>query len=287
MWAEDWSVEDAMKIENINGYIVVQATVNDRFTGRFLLDTGADITVVTPSLAEQLNLQTIGHHTGGVAGGKQISIPLSEIQTFSIDRQSLSLNPIAIVDLSVTTGPYGAIDGIIGSDFLREFPLTIDYQQRELRFEDKASLATRRAMGIELPLILKGGTSPFLEVRLNDSINCEYKLDTGAGTTQVPTSDLALLGITEEDDAVVVEETTGLAGTYSILRTTLDSFVFGIDRIRTELEVKHLPVQSYECNYGFIGANALQHFTVTLNYKGKYVIVERSTIPKPSIPTDH
>lgn len=260
-----------MKFENRGGYIVVPATVNSRLQGTFLVDTGADISVVTPQFAEQLSLQTIGHHTGGVAGSKQISIPLSKIQNIAVDNHAIALTPIAIIDLNTATAPYGAIDGIIGSDFLREFPVTIDYPKGVLVFEDSASLASRQAAGVHLPLILKGAMSPFLAVNINNRVNCEFKLDTGAGITQIPKSDLILIEQTTENHPIIEEEKNGLAGTYKVVRTTIDSFSLGAG-----LEVQRLPVQSYECDYGFIGANYLRHFALTLNYKEQYVIVGQS-----------
>ncbi|MCK5116664.1 MAG: aspartyl protease family protein [Candidatus Aegiribacteria sp.] len=260
-----------MQIEIIENYIVVPATMNAALEGRFLLDTGADATVVVPQLAKRLGLKTTHYHIGGVAGGKKIKVPLSNIDALSIDGHSTALDPVAIVDINKDPGPYGKTDGVIGSDFLRKFPVTIDYPRSELIFEETASLEKRKQNGTVLKLTLLEETTPFLRVWLNGTPKGDYKLDTGAGTTQLPLEDLTSLGIKEGNPSVNVQQSSSLGGSYRVLETRLESF-----SLAPEMEIKDLRVKAYECKYGFIGGDYLRNFVVTLNYKDRYIVLTRS-----------
>ena len=91
--------------------------------------------MVVPEMAEKLGLKATSVVEGGVAGGAKIEVPLSALDTLSIADHSTALDPVAIVDINKDPGPYGDIDGIIGSDFIREYPLAIDYPRARLTFE--------------------------------------------------------------------------------------------------------------------------------------------------------
>jgi len=259
-----------MQIEIIENYIVVRATMNGAQEGRFLLDTGADATVVVPQLADRLGLKPTRFHLGGVAGGKKIKVPFSIIDALSIDGHGAPIDPVVIVDINEDPGPYGQIDGVVGSDFLQRHPVTIEYPRKRLIFEDSVSLEERKQNGVVLKLTLLEKTTPFLPVWLNGSPKDDYKLDSGAGTTHLPLTDLASLRIREADPSVSVQESSSLGGSYKVLETTLESFSLG-----PELEVKDLCVKAYECEYGFIGGDYLRNFVVTLNYEEHYVVLSR------------
>jgi predicted aspartyl protease len=256
-------------IEILEGYIVVPATVHACLSGRFLLDTGADVTVVSSTIAEKLGLQTTRYHEGGVAGGKTIRVPLSRVDSFAIGERSISLDPVAVIDLG--NSRYGTVDGIIGSDYLKEFAITIDYAARTLTFEDVATLQDRKAQGETVELAMRSDTTPFMSVLLNGMLQREYKLDTGAGETYIPSEDLTLLGIDLEDPQLLRSEVNSSGGSYTVIETCLDSFSVG-----PGLEVANLPIRSYQAEYGFIGANYLRNFILTLNYKERYVILSRA-----------
>ncbi len=259
-----------MHIKIIENYIVVDATVNGARKGRFLLDTGAGATVIVPKLADQLGLKKTRQHMGNVAGGKTISLSYSNIDSISIDGHSTKLESIVIVDINKLQGPYGEIDGVIGSDFIKCFPMTIDYPNERLIFENSDSLEVRKQNGIELNLTLKEEVSPFMNVWLNDSPMGKYKLDTGAGITHLPSTDLRSLGLNEGAPSVSAQQSSGLGGNYKVLKTHLESF-----SLDSGLVVKNLCVKVYDSEYGFIGGNYLRNFIVSLNYLNGYVILAR------------
>ena len=62
-----------------------------------------------------------------------------------------------------------------------------------------------------------------------------------------------------------------LAGEYTTITTKITSFSAG-----KGLEVKDLQIKAYESEVGFIGANYLSNFIITLNYKEKYILFKRN-----------
>jgi len=255
------------EFELYNGCILINVRLNNRVEGRCLLDTGSDVTVIDRKAAEKLKLEIMGYHEGGVAGGKTIRVPLSSIESVSMGQYSTSLSPIAIADVNQGKEPYGEIIGILGSDFLKKFVFTIDYKEKALIFEDAASLAECVKSGVKVPLDLVEDTAPYLEVTLNDSVKAKYKLDTGAGITFLRLRDLYAAGITENTPGVEKVTSKSAAGEYMTLQTELASFSVG-----EGLEVKNLLVKAYQSEIGFIGANYLSNFAITLNYHERYAL---------------
>ena len=107
---------------------MTEALLNETRTGRFLVDTGASVTVISPGFARALGLQpgpdapsmefqTLGGRTRGVLLNI-VSVRVGEAEARNV--------PAAILD----TGP--DMDGILGNTFLSRFTVTLDPRQRVL-----------------------------------------------------------------------------------------------------------------------------------------------------------
>jgi predicted aspartyl protease len=114
-------------------FIVLQAVVNGQGPFQFAVDTGAGRTVLTPALAERLNIGTTKEIKGAGAGGK--------IQLTQATVDSLSVGGATVRDHAVVVGAFintisaaaeTKLDGIIGHNFLNQFQVTIDYPQSRL-----------------------------------------------------------------------------------------------------------------------------------------------------------
>ncbi len=113
--------------------IVVQAVVNEQGPFQFALDTGAGRTVLTPELAERLNIGATKEIKGAGLGGK--------VQLTGATVDSLSLSGATVRDHDVVVGAFihtisaaagTKLEGIVGHNFLNQFLLTIDYPQNRL-----------------------------------------------------------------------------------------------------------------------------------------------------------
>jgi predicted aspartyl protease len=115
--------------------ILLAAFVNGQGPFQFTLDTAAGRSVISPQLADHLNVRSEKAIVGLGVGGQ---IPMSRTRL-----DSLTVGDAAAKDHIVVIGGFmdaisttaGAkMDGIIGNNFLSQFHVTLDYPQSRLRF---------------------------------------------------------------------------------------------------------------------------------------------------------
>ena len=114
--------------------IMIPVRLGER-PARFALDTGASITVIAPEVAARCGIETTpsSNLTGG--GGVAVKAAAGVIPELSIGDVKLSKVRVAAAEfLGMLSRAIGTpIDGILGSNVLRRFRLTIDYPKRRVR----------------------------------------------------------------------------------------------------------------------------------------------------------
>ena len=259
----------SIPIEIINTRIILEAKANN-ISGKFLLDTGAQISVIGPHVFKKLNLPEMGFHTGNVAGNKTIKIPLTKLNTVAIGSFKVPLNPVAIVDTNNVLAAEGLfVDGAIGSDFLKNFIFTIDYKDKKIIFEDEASYSKKSKTGKIVPIKLVNDSILYLSTVINghNIFDDEYKIDTGCRTTVIRLKDAHNLGIDINSRDVKEETKRSLGGDYKAHRLQLQSF-----GVSDDLLIRSLNVNTFETPIGFIGGDYLKNFSITFNYKDHLTI---------------
>jgi predicted aspartyl protease len=108
------------------GVWIVPIVINGVHQGRFLLDTGSSVVVVSPAFAasirladsrDAVELQTLGGRTRGQA---------STVASLRVGTAELHDLPVVIHD------PGPGLDGILGNTFLSHYRLTVDADRRQL-----------------------------------------------------------------------------------------------------------------------------------------------------------
>jgi predicted aspartyl protease len=153
--------------------IVVRGSAGPVKGLNFLLDTGANPTILDRQLARSLHLDELpgllAGVNGTVAAGKAI---VPSLQLGPMRRDNL---PVVVEDLSFF---YKAIpvhiDAVIGLDVVGQSPFEIDYGAREIHFGPIPSLKNA------LRLQMKRGL-PLVDVQL-DQTSAQMVLDTGASS---------------------------------------------------------------------------------------------------------
>jgi predicted aspartyl protease len=111
------------------GRVVVPATVNGKGPYRFIVDTGATHSTITPDLARSLGLQPTELHTvalNGITGTTQVSVVMLE----KLQTGDLSVDRLLV---PVVWGPIMAgADGIFGAAGLTEESLSVDFQRNRV-----------------------------------------------------------------------------------------------------------------------------------------------------------
>ncbi|MGE5605590.1 MAG: aspartyl protease family protein, partial [Bacteroidota bacterium] len=173
----------AFPFEYINGYLFVKVKINDlEHEYRFLLDTGASITVVNPRIAAALCFKKTAEMEvrDGFISKKADVVRIEELNLGEITVENCGA---VIFDMGKIEADLALkIDGIIGSNFLSLFVVRIDYSKKELVFtansdgiDDEIEKGHRIPLVKETtglvfaPLTIAGVESPF-----------KAEIDTGA-----------------------------------------------------------------------------------------------------------
>jgi aspartyl protease family protein len=120
--------ETTVPLEHGLGVWIARVVLNDSRTGRFLVDTGSSVTVLSPTLAADLGiaggpdgtpveLQTLGGRTAGAP---------AIVGSLRVGSLELRDAPVVLHD------PGPGLDGILGNTFLSRYQVTVDADRRQL-----------------------------------------------------------------------------------------------------------------------------------------------------------
>ncbi|HET7341119.1 MAG TPA: aspartyl protease family protein [Methylomirabilota bacterium] len=126
--------ETTVPLEHGLGVWIARVVLNDTRTGRFLVDTGSSVTVLSPALAADLGiagdgdggpveLQTLGGRTAG---------PPAIVGSLRVGDLELRDAPVVLHD------PGPGLDGILGNTFLSRYQVTVDADLRQLHLRPVA-----------------------------------------------------------------------------------------------------------------------------------------------------
>jgi clan AA aspartic protease (TIGR02281 family) len=128
--------ETDVSVEPSRGVWVAMATINGTHEGRFLIDTGSSVTIVSPAaatllglsltpIADSVELQTLA---GKTAGQRSVL-------------RSLAIGAVELTDVPVVVHePGSGLDGILGNTVLGRYQVTLDADRRVLhlsQFHDR------------------------------------------------------------------------------------------------------------------------------------------------------
>ena len=100
----------------------------------FVLDTGADTTIVDPAVAKRLKLAPLGEVLQSTLVGAQ-ALNCVAMRTLAAGSAEVTNLVVLVEDLRELRNLDGQIAGIAGQDFLSHFNYVLDYRERSLRIE--------------------------------------------------------------------------------------------------------------------------------------------------------
>lgn len=160
------------------GRVVIAATVNGKGPFRFIVDTGATHSTITPALARALGLKPAGVPAivlNGITGTVQVSaVTLDRLQAGDLIVDGLV---VPVVGTSVMAGA----DGIFGAAGLTEKSLSVDFQRNRVEISRRVQPAVRaEALRVHATRVTHGLMT--LELRVG-RVHALAVIDTGSERT--------------------------------------------------------------------------------------------------------
>jgi len=207
-----------LKFELYRDYLIlVQASTSGHDHLNFLVDTGADPTILDRRAAKKLNLHAFAAgkivDLNGAAFGESALLP--DLQVGPIQSRNLT---VLISDLSFLEKSLNVrIDGMIGIDILGQNPFTIDYATKEINFSEPSPL------DFSVPLQV---SQHFLTVEI--ALNGQpYRLMLDTGASSLMLFSTRVDGLLSSLQGSIVEHSTNLSGQFQRLQIRLKDLTLG------------------------------------------------------------
>jgi len=202
--------------------IVLPVSINHSGPYDFLLDTGTQITMVGPSLAAELHLNTTGAAVVSGAGFHE-SASFTQLDLLEAGSHAVANQKVIVYGLLNLRNVDPHIRGILGEDFLGHFDMLIDYAHRLVCLDNSAVMRSevkgphialvtpaQTADGTPLPKLLiiaarlSGETQP-VRLMLDSGANIPYLYNTSQHLVPQPTSfgGMSLVGSGADGDQKV------------------------------------------------------------------------------------
>ena len=206
--------------------MTVSVTIQGQGPFDFMIDTGAQATVLSRALAERLQLNDRGRATlVGMASSKLV-------ETTPIDDFTLGSRSFYIRQAPVVEGEHiGGADGILGLDSLQDQRVLLDFTRREIAVADAEQLGGNRGYEIVVKARERLGQLIITSARL-DGVQVAVIVDTGA---QGSVGNLALLDRLRRNRQLADTEMTDVNG------HTLG----GVVRVARQLKLGRANVQNF------------------------------------------
>ncbi|HXH93927.1 MAG TPA: aspartyl protease family protein [Thermoanaerobaculia bacterium] len=168
-----------------NNHIMVLTTVNGAGPIWFLVDTGANYSIINQSRVSEFHLTPYGGLTTIGGGSAATSGSYVDHVTYRLGEVELRDQHAAVLELRGLEKLYGMqLGGLLGYDFLSRFVTDIDYVAKTLTLRPR-TFDTSRISGGRVPLVMQG-EQPYFDgsiVVKGETIPAWFILDVGAADT--------------------------------------------------------------------------------------------------------
>jgi hypothetical protein len=132
-------------------WIILPVFISRTGPYNFLLDSGAQITMVDPTLAAGLHLDTHGAAVvAGVRSGQSASY--AQLDMVEVGAHRVAKQKVLVHDFQNLHSADARVQGILGEDFLDKFDLLIDNAHRLLCLDDSGAMR-QEVRGPHIPLV--------------------------------------------------------------------------------------------------------------------------------------
>jgi predicted aspartyl protease len=237
----------------------------------FLFDTGASITVLDASVADELGFEAEGELGGTGAGGTDTA-SLALVPAMSVGGVVIANPMVAVFDISAISELAGKkIDGVLGADFCRRFIIELDYENESLTIYEPDEFDPPIDAEF-VPITYLGGVGIPLVHASVDDYEGDFVVDTGNLGSLVfhkPYADEH--NLLDRFEKKVATSAYGVGGFFTNYVARAEGLGLGhyvIDDPVVEITTAEEGAMAMKNVAGNIGAGILSRFTLYLDYPG-------------------
>ncbi len=271
-----------------NDHIMIDGRVNGGAPLWFMLDTGAEATIInTPRMAE-FGLSSFGA-ASIEGGGNTTDFSFTKVPRLGFAGVELVNQRDGVIDLTGLEKIYGrAMGGILGYDFFSRFVVRVDYDRKTLDLLDPAGF-TYTGAGKKLPFVIESGhphVTSTITVASGVAIAADMVVDCGAADTANLCSPFVkahnLLELARKKPAGAANVMAGSEKEFfaqTSVRGRLASLTLGpftLKNVPNNLMVATTGGYATESFSGTIGEGVLRRFNTTYDYSRNVMILEPS-----------
>lgn len=248
---------------------------NSKKDHQFLLDTGA-LTIVDKKTAEEFGIKK-GANIPTMNKSEQAY--LSELDSIALGGVKVQKFIVIVMDIQRVFGPALMVDGLIGSDFLRFFNVTIDHKNKKLILSQNIKNSPINMKKGQYLMDLKytfPTRFPLVHLKISKDFEIDGIIDTGSPYSLV----LPLSYADKFDDSTKKQliKSTGLMAEWPST-TSNYNYLLRTDSIKIEgIKINDLPVIFAELPQSFkdkalIGKNFLDKYLTTIAYPNNKLLL--------------
>jgi hypothetical protein len=256
--------ETAIPFDYYQRVIFFKVQINGGDSLLFLFDTGANASAIDEKTSDRLKLPAL--RTDRVEGSAgTIAVQMVKINSIRAGNSTVKNLEFSKQDLSYSLAPSGKhIDGILGTDFMKHFIVTIDFKNQLISFSKKIKHA-----GQFLPFDMDNNI-PKIKATVNDSFHTFLRYDSGSSLFA---TDSTYINVTSRDWIAIHQSDTslkpgsyfngiGTGGEIKLAVVAVKSLSFYGHRIQHPFIIVQ-PEQGYFARadaVGFFGNNLLEKY---------------------------
>lgn len=262
--------------------ILVQTRINNSEPVWLAFDTGAAVNVINEDLVKRLGLTARG--TADLTGGGGMARgAIVENATLGLAGVEASKQTIAVIPLGLMAAYTGRdVQGLIGTPFILNFVVEIDYVHRTLTFYDRKTYnLANEPDAIEL---VEHGGVPYIKVEMTltsgNTVTDLFEIDTGSNAILSINRPFAeahkLMSVITKEQMAEGVGGAGIGGDMKAIDARIQSLRIG--KYTLNRPVIHISQDTagvgVSADAGFIGGEIFRRFTLVLDYQSHKVLLK-------------
>jgi hypothetical protein len=247
---------------------------------RCLLDSGANVAVVAPQVAQRRQLRVIATSRVATAGGV-LNVDRVALPTVRVGEMTLAAREALVLDLAATLGEAAAqVEGLIGATALRDTVTRWDFAAGRVEWLDRPPEPAHGGAAV-WPLRWDQGL-PVVELRLGDRPPARFMFDSGnAGSLVVFAHHAAALGGIDSLPRLTMRELGGAVTVHHALLESLRAPGYAAREVPVAFEAGGGARRGahFDRLAGSVGLALFAAGAVTLDGPGARLVVEQPGLP--------